>query len=564
MRTAKFLGCFTLGMMLIAPALQGATHSMLKEEKPNLNENDHTTIAQETKGILILGDPKLVKRRGREDVQGIQVEGLKLPGSSRNLRKSLSPYLGQPLTRYNILQIKKEIIEYYRSKDRPVIHVQIPEQNISSGILQVVIYESKIGQIVAKGNKHFSNKRITGYVQMKPGDPINAETLTQDLNWMNRNTFRQTDAFFTPGKAEGTTDIELLTKDRRTWRIYAGTDNTGLDQTGQERWFGGINFGNLFNWDQLFTYQFTAGNNYKDFNASTFQWTIPLPFRHILSFYGGYSSVHTNNLEIPFNPGFGTHGQSMQLSMRWDIPLPTWTSFLHEFTFGTDWKRTNNNLTFSGDEFFGNSVNLFQFVATYNLGYEDPKRKVSFTWENFGSPMAWLPEQSKERYNDLRQFAQPTYYYTRVTLAPIFRHLKTGISMHVIVRGQWSTNNLLSSEEYGIGGYNTVRGYDERIFNGDYAFNGNFEIRTPQWKLFWQKKRRDTLQLLAFYDYGKVWVHQPMLGEPRFETLDSFGAGFRYVIDPYLTVRVDLGYGLRKVDTQVHRTKVHFGIVASF
>jgi hemolysin activation/secretion protein len=528
------------------------------------DEDDHATITEETKGILLLGRSDLVKRTGRSDIEGLQVEELKLPGSVKKLQKKLKEYFGQPLTKYNILQIKKTIIEYYRDEGRPVIHVQVPEQNVSTGVLQMIVFESKLGTVRAIGNKHFSDKRILGYVKLKEGEPINANKLIQDLNWMNRNTFRQTDAFFTPGKAEGTTDIDLLTKDRRTWRIYAGTDNTGLIQTGEERWFGGINFGNFLNWDQLFTYQFTSASNYKDFNASSFQWVIPLPWRDILSFYGGYSNVHTNNLRIPFNPGFGTHGQSMQASMRWDVPLPPMVDFLNEFMWGLDWKRTNNNLSFFGTEFFGKSVNLFQIMAGYNLGYEDPKRKVSFTWENFFSPGGWLSQQSKERYNDLRLYARPLYYYTRVTLAPIFRHVATGVSVHLTLRGQWSTANLLSSEEYGIGGYNTVRGYNERQFNGDDAFNGNFEIRTPQWKLFWRKKRRDTVQLLAFYDYGKIWVHKQMPGEPKSEMLDSLGAGIRYIIDPYVTVRADYGYGLRVIPEERRRYKVHFGVVASY
>jgi hemolysin activation/secretion protein len=523
---------------------------------------EHAPVSDEKiRGIVLVGENRWIERTGRSEPQGISVEHLDLPGKLYNLSHDLNPFLGRAVTQATLQEIRDVIVAYYRRANRPVIHVDIPEQRISSGIIQIVVYESKLGKVETSGNRYFSNKRLKEFIRLKKGDPIDADTLIQDLNWMNRNTFRQTDALFVPGQVAGTTDIHLLTKDRKTWRVYAGTDNTGLDATGKERWFSGINFGNFCNWDQLFTYQFTTGSNYRDFNASTFQWVIPLPWRNILSFFGGYSNVHARKIDGPF-PGFGTHGQSMQASMRWDIPLFSLTDFLHEIIAGADWKRTNDDLTFEGDLFFGKSANLTQIVLGYNLGYEVPRWKVSFTWENFISPASWLPDQSRARYNDLRAFARPQYYYTRATFMPIYRH-DWGWSAHLTMRGQGSTANLLSSEQYGIGGYNTVRGYEERLFNGDSALNINAEIRTPSWKLFWRKKQFDVLQLLAFYDYGRIWIHKQMIGEPASEGIDSVGGGVRYMIDQYLTARCDIGYALCKIEGQP-RWRSHFSIVASY
>lgn len=559
----QFSRTSSANLQLLIPLLIGIIPVGAAEDSLSKEDIEHTVIAENLNSIILVAKPSKIKKFRNSDIEGITVDGVTLPGNQEALESRLRPFLGKPITRDAISQIKKEIIAYYRERNRPAIHIRIPEQNISNGVLQVLVYESKVGKIRVKGNQYFSNQRLMDYIHLKPGDQIDADTLVQDLNWMNRNTFRQTDAFFTPGK-DGTTDIELLTKDRRTWRVYAGSDNTGLQQTGPERWFGGINFGNFLWSDQLFTYQFTSASNYEEFNASTFNWTIPLPWRHVLSFYGGYSQVRTNNLEIPFNPGFGTHGQSMQASMRWDIPLYTMVDFLHECTWGADWKRTNNNLTFLGTEFYGNSVNLFQVVGTYNLGYDNQKVKVSLTWENFFSPGSFLPDQSRRLYNDLREFARPLYYYTRLFFAPTFRLGKAGANLQIMLRGQWADQNLLSSEQFGIGGYNTVRGYFERLFNGDDAFVGNLELRTPIWPLFWQRSKLDTIQLLGFYDYGKVWVHKAMKAEPKQAHIDSMGAGLRYTIDPYVTARVDWGYALRKVDIQDKRYRFHFGFIASY
>jgi len=569
MRLCSSIACLTLASAFLSGGIHAAGfRNILSDQKADLTEEaegDHAPIIDSLQGILVIGQPQLVQRGGRDDISGVELYALDIPGKQANLQEKLQKFIGHPLTRNNIMLIKQEIVAYYRMYDRPVMHVQIPEQNIKRGVLQILVYETVLGEIRSVGNEHFSSKRLLSYMSLTPGAPIDAEVLTEDLEWMNRNTFRQTDAFFTPGKDSGTTDIVLITKDQQTWRLYAGTDNTGLEQTGEERWFGGINFANFCNWDQQFSYQFTSASNFHDFYAHTFMWTIPLPWRDMLSFYGGYSDVHAHHLNVPNNPGFGTHGQSWQGSMRWDVPLPGWKDFLHEFLAGADFKRTNNNLTFAGTEFFGQNVNLFQLVAGYNCGYEVPWTKVSFTWENFYSPGTWLPNQTHTDYNDLRQYANPHYYYTRMSLSPTFRHVQSGMVLSIVMRGQWSTANLLSSEEYGIGGYNTVRGYDERQFNGDWAFNGNAEIRSPEWKLFFRGKYRDAFQLLVFYDYGKIWVKRQLIGEPRFEMIDSVGAGCRYFIDRWLTARVDWGWKLVPIPELEHkRYKFHFSVIASY
>jgi len=518
------------------------------------------------KGIVIYGGGArwVHPNQGFSEADGIKVmDGVDLPGSPEKLRKALNRFIGCPMNSETICEVKKRLVHYYRQQGRPIVDVSVPEQNVTSGVLRLLVHEATLGKVVSSGNRHFSSKRLVGYVRGREGEPIDADRLVTDLNWMNRNTFRQTDAFFTPGNERGTTDIELLTKDRRTWRVYVGTDNTGLEQTGEERNFVGFNLGNFLALDQQFTFQFTMGNRFNEFSAYTAQWVIPLPWRNMLTFYGGYSTVHTSNLDIPFNPGFGTHGHSMQASMRWDVPLPPRIDFLNEFIWGADWKRTNNTVSFIGTDFFGKNANLFQIVAGYNLGYEDAKRKVSLTWENFFSPGDWLPDQSVATYNSLRAFAKPLYYYTRLSSSTIFREPKHGASLAVILRGQWSTANLLASEEFGIGGYDTVRGYDERQFNGDYAFVANVEARTPQWPFFLYKKRIDKIQFLGFFDYGRIWLHEPFVGEPKTVFIDSIGVGARYIIDQYLTARIDYGYGLKKIDFGPH-TKIHFSVIVSY
>ena len=71
-------------------------------------------------------------------------------------------------------------------------------------------------------------------------------------------------------------------------------------------------------------------------------------------------------------------------------------------------------------------------------------------------------------------------------------------------RGQWSSNALLSSEEFSIGGINSGRGYDPSEISGDQGLSGKVEL---QWKepVALDKSFVESYQLFGFYDIGRVW-----------------------------------------------------------
>ena len=519
------------------------------------------------KAVLLHCSSKSVRVSGLEDVEGVEVENVDLPGSSNSLYKYLSDYWAQPLTKCGIVEIKRKVIQYYREHQTPAVHIQVPPQAVKSGVLQLVVYESRMGCVRALNNKHFSSSRLEGYIRTETGDRIRADSLIYDLNWINRNPFRTTDLVFTPSSVEGYTDVELVTQDRFPWRIYTGVDNTGIAQSGHNRWFAGFNWGNAFGLDHIFTYQFTSGTHYNEFWARSANYTAPLSWRHTLDIYGGYSEVTALLQGVP---GVKTHGSSAQASLRYEIPLPPGLSILEEFTWGFDWKRTNTNLLNNDEFFFGKTVNISQLMVGINAGLETARTKNSGTIEVFYSPGQWLPDQQNSHYNDLRAGAKNVYVYGRASVASIFR-LPSNFTFEPSIRWQLSSANLLASEQFGIGGYNTVRGYEEREYNADNAIIANVELRTAPVSLFgWsercKKSFQDEFRLLVFFDYGYGKNHKRYFNEREFQYLMSAGPGLRYVVQRYLTVRCDYGFKLRQIDfgPNPNRGMLHFGVVLSY
>lgn len=513
--------------------------------------------------VLIKDENSLLTQGELSLATGLLAMEVEIPGEQQQLEKRIAPLIfDRPFNTNTIGAVKQEIQEYYGEHNYPLVMVYVPKQNISDGVLQVVVAQATLDEMNVAGNVRTKEKWLRDYFEIKPGETINEKVLRRDVEFMNRNPFRHVNAILSPGKSENSTDITLLVDERRSFRAYAGADNTGIPTTGRQRWYAGFNWCNAFWLDDILSFQYTASYNLNKFQAYTAQYQVFLPWRHVISVYGGYSTLHA---KLAY-PSSASHGESSQGSFRYTIPFTPANTFTHEVSLGFDYRRTNNTIEFS-DLFlrFGKTVNLTQVVGEYRCEKTAKICTVDFTTQIYWSPCQWLPEQTIADYSSLRPGAKPTYAYTRVALNTLF-YLPGGFYWNILLRGQASTQNLLPSEQYGIGGYDTVRGYDERQLNMDDAALASIEIRSPYMKIFSRNKKfQDAFQALFFIDSGYGKNYKPIPGEHSPQYLLSVGPGLRYTLDPYIAARVDWGVKLHtNKDFTGGSSMVQFSVTASY
>jgi hemolysin activation/secretion protein len=240
---------------------------------------------------------------------------------------------------------------------------------------------------------------------------------------------------------------------------------------------------------------------------------------------------------------FDNGGENKQISGRYGIPLPGFGRFSHEFELGMDFKSSNNGLAFNQVQVFDTTSEIVQ----YNLGYNIVARDNTGVWR-LDSEIVSSPGDNTNKNTDAvfatqRAGATANYTYGQVTLERDQR-LVEGWSAYGRIRGQASNANLLASETLGAGGWDTVRGWEERVVNGDSGLIATAELRTP---IFYPstfmgfRNVEDGAYGLIFYDYGTVSSHTPLPGEQDAQ-LGAFGLGFRYNRDNWFSLRVDYGF----------------------
>ncbi|MCC7518773.1 MAG: ShlB/FhaC/HecB family hemolysin secretion/activation protein [Verrucomicrobiae bacterium] len=513
------------------------------------------------RGALFVASPAEVKKAGAPVFDGIRTEKLGLL-EMESFQAVARAHLGKPVSRASLNAMVREVIQHYRKCDRPVVDVVVPEQDITNGVVQLVVLEGHVGQVRVEENRWFSTKRIAEQVRLRPGDPISERALKDDVDWLNTNPFRTVDAVFTPGKDRGQTDVVLKAKDRFPVRFYTGYEDTGNDLTGDERWLAGFNWGNAFDLDHQLNYQFTTSSDFKKLTGHSGSWVIPLPWRHRLTFFGSRADT-VGDVAPPLN----LKGFSWQTSVRYAAPLPAPAWLTHEASAGFDFKQSNNNLEFGGAQIYGTTTDVDQFVFDYTATARDAYGATSLTGEFVYSPGGWTPRNFDQNFVAARAGALAEYRYGKASLERVTQ-LPWDFSWMAKGAFQVAHGNLLASEQFGVGGFSSVRGYDEREANGDEGYLVSTEIRTPPVSLgagVGLDSAVDQLQFLGFFDYGAAENRRLLPGEDPHVQLASAGPGVRYAIAPWLSVRFD--YGWQLYDTGLnprYNSRGHLGVVIAY
>lgn len=531
--------------------------------------HDHEETAtdcqsEEIQGIVLVGSPaELLKGEKLASSYHLQLYSINLPGSPSRLQAALIPYyVDQPWNEETIRGIKQAVYRYYQDQGHPFVLITIPQQDKKSKVVQLIVEESHLGQIEVVGNRWTPTKRFLRYFKTKPGDPINERRISKDLNFTNRNPFRRVDLIYSAGVQENTTDLTIQVEDRKPYRFYLGFDNTGVPTTGRQRVFAGFSWDQLFDLDHVIFYQYTTNYNANRFHANTFQYMAFLPLEMILNLYGGFSLVHAN-INSPNKKNKGTN---IQGSIRWQMPLLPFRYFSHEVSIGFDIKNTNNTMEFVDfSPTFGQTVNLTQFMAGYQCKWDSRSALMSAGLEIYFSPVEWLPNQSNGDFASLRNGAQNKWVYG-TAFYQLQKSLPLSCASTLYMRGQLSNKPLLPSEQLGLGGYDTIRGYDERQYNGDNGLFLTSEFHTPKFSLFGSKKApRDQMYFLLFLDggFGFDIISVPDVKKHNF--LVGTGPGIRYSYGSYFNARCDWGIKLHQQnDFTGGASMVHFSVNGSY
>ena len=506
-----------------------------------------TTVVPQLKGLVFVANQQDFQKTGAT-AEGVSLSAVPLLNQPA-FKQAFDAYIGQPLTLKGLNEITSKVSAFYKQAKHPLVDVIAPQQDVSNGVVQIVVNEFRVGEVRVEGNRWFSENVISSPISLRHGDTVNSEQLLNQLDAANANPFRRVDLVYEPGTEPGYTDLVLKTKDRFPVTAYAGFDNSGTAVTGRSRWNLGVTWGNGFWHDQTLSYQFSASDNFFNQNgpiaylSNGLNWSMPLRnHSDSLSAFVNYQ-ISTPNI----GADFGYKGKSGQTGIRYGIGLPRTRRFVETLQLGFDFKFTNNNLAFGGTQVSRTTSEIDQFPVAYAFNISDPYGTSSLTTTFVYSPGGLTPTNNSVYFQPgINRSGIPgaisRYVYWRSDFARLTKLPYKGVYAFRML-GQTSSTNLLYTEKLSGGGPDILRGYDPNSVYGDRGIIMSNEFRTPSFKL-WPEHALGEAQLYIFWDYGHLQAAQAFSGVINSVNASSVGTGFRYELRNNLTTHINYGRAL--------------------
>lgn len=496
-----------------------------------------------------------------------QIDGNNLINGER-LQQAVHPFVGQGQDFESIQNAVSAIYDTYANAGYQTVKVVIPEQAIQDGIIKLQIIESTLQQLHIQGNKFFSEANVVrSLVAARIGTVPDAKAISENLRLANENFAKQTQITFRPLEQEGQAEGVVRVVDRDPKRTFAMLDNTGTATTGRYRLGLVFQHANLADWDDQFTFLYqTSPTSLSQVSILSAQYRLPLYEHNAMVEVGaGYSNVDSGTINTAAG-NYTVSGSGSNYTWHFIKLLPRIGELDQRINFGFDTRRFHNNVKLVG---LANSLVPGIELHPLSLAYQASGQDEVLGWNAAVTLVRNLPlgdgAGGSAAFNlaGQRFGANPNYTILRYNTA--FNKTTEGEWLYrVQMNAQLTNDALVAGEQFGAGGAESVRGFDERELSNDMGYRISLEAQTPP---LFNEDEGFFLRVkgVAFIDAAGLSRNKPLPGETVVSHISSAGVGLRSGFSKQGTAKLDLadvieGGGVR----QAGKLRLHMGIIYLF
>ena len=561
-----------------------------------------------------------IGRRGEEYVaieEAVSTDTISLEdfsGSTRYFHKSAIRLISQQIVHYmNQLDI---IGVYVEPHSDDIDKKTLADLRVSGNTeLRLVIWTSFVKEMrtIASGKRIPADERINNpaharilalsplkpsqYISGERADLLRKDTLEEYVFRLNRHPGRRVDIAISSTGETGELVLDYLVSENRPWFTYAQISNTGTEATDTVRERFGIIFNQLSKRDDVLRLDYiTAG--FSEAHAFLGSYEFPtFSFERLRTrFSGSWSEFTASELGGTFP--IDLTGTSWNVGAEWIMNVFQHKNFFVDLIGGVDFENIvvdNKDQPEEGESDFiiphielqaeqlSDTTNSFASLdlelikADLDNGNRDDKNSLGINQlgrldiEEEPFVMHWNIQHSF--------YLEPLLFRKGWKDSASWKTSTLAHELALSFRGQYSFGTrLIPQKQMTVGGFYTVRGYEESDTVGDDAYIGSIEYRFHVPRAFkpgdpknlfpksLSRKRSARkpkafkfvpdrvygrpdwdLILRTFYDIGDTEVTDRQTNEFD-ETLQSVGIGAELQFMRYLNVRLDWGIVLEDLD----------------
>lgn len=478
------------------------------------------------------------------------------------LESSTAAFTGPRRTFGDVQRALETLERAYSDAGYNAVQIVLPEQELDRGEIRFQIVEAKIGRVLVEGNKHFDEANIRASVpSLQPGTAPNINQISRNLRVANENPAKQATVLLRSGQEEATVDAVLRVVDEPPTKMSVTVDNTGNAQTGRLRVGLGVQNANAFGFDDVLTAQYVTApyTDHVDPNGDVNRLS-PFPSRKVtvlgagyrvplyrfgdsVDFSAGYSNVNSGVVAGLFN----ITGRGIILGGRYTRNFDKLGDYEHRAAFSVDYRSyENKGVRLAGDDTNTQlipDVVVHPITILYSGLYRLQDSETGFSVgisRNFpGGNDGRGTNFCISRNNGIGECADANYEIFKWAINHN-RAMPADWQIRIAMNGQYTKEMLVTGEQFGLGGADSIRGFFEREITNDVGYRGTFELYTPDFG-GWTGISGARTRALAFYDWGGVQRNKPGPAEPHATHVWSTGVGLRFSRGTNLAFRIDFG-----------------------
>lgn len=430
----------------------------------------------------------------------------------------------------------KALEDKYRDLGHNFYGVSFPPQDVSDGSVELLVTRYKIGKVSVEGNKHYSDQNITGSLpQLRRGNSPNSRAMVRSLTLANQNSGKRTKLTLNGGQALDEIDATLTVVDQKPLTLSSWINNTGSDDSGNYRIGATVSHRNLFGRDHHGTFTFISSpQDVSDLQQYTLNYRIPIyELGGAVNLFAVKSNIDTG-LVSEF---FDIAGKGEVYGVGYTQVLSKKGEYRHLLAMQATDKLTDNDTTFMGEQVlvdirsrplsltyqasWKNARGLGlggSITATQNLGGGGQNSDLAYELSRAGADKNW----NKFDLGASLQYKREKWLYTGA-----FNY-------------SFSSDRLVTGEQFSIGGSASIRGMDERELRGDQGYRISLQA--------WAPPITKSFRPILFLDAGHVKTNDPLAGELNSESVSSLGIMLNWNPSAHINAAISYGYLLDGVD----------------
>ena len=152
-------------------------------------------------------------------IQRFEITGNTLIDSGE-LERRVAPFVGVNKVYGDIQKALEAVENAYRERGYSAVHVLVPEQELTQGVVQIDVLEAKLGKISVAGNQHYDEQNILSTMPgLQLGTTPNARALSESVQLANENPARKIDVVLGISGDSDDLNARIDVKDEKPWAV---------------------------------------------------------------------------------------------------------------------------------------------------------------------------------------------------------------------------------------------------------------------------------------------------------------------------------------------------------